>query len=178
MNPDDPSTKVLEQHYEAELRKTQDLGGPTNLPSDNTEIRVLPTLDGQGRLYDLSGPSTEASSSKRKRKDPHFDSRDAKGEVLRYNADDDTTTLEDLVREEKFGAGSRETKDMDAEFASRIMGDAAFKDDLDYLDEEAERMARKKLKTADQKKLFAIQGKCATHACFSYEFFLGLQYRE
>lgn len=161
IDADSEATQALEERYETELLRSRQ-AGPTQQTSDGTEVRVLPTLDGRGRLYDLGSsqkeePSTSANQ-KRKRKDPHFDSRDAQGEVLRYNADDDTTTLEDMVRAEKFGGGPRDQKEMDVEFASRIAGNAAFKDDLDYLDEEAERMARKKLRTNDQKKLFAIQG--------------------
>ena len=136
-------------------------------------MRVLPTLDGRGRLYDLGAgaPSPDAAAgsdlpgNKKRRRgggDKFFESRDIKtGELLRYNADDDTTTLSELVRQERFGAGSKDQKSLDEELASRIGGDAGFKDDLDYMDESAERLARKKMRTNDQKRLFAVQGSFA-----------------
>lgn len=77
--------------------------------------------------------------------------------MLRINADDDTVTLEELLREERFGGGAADQKNMDAEIAARIAGDGAFRDNLDYLDESAERLARKQVKTEAQKKMFAIQ---------------------
>lgn len=120
----------------------------------------------------------------------YFETRDTKtGELLRYNADDDTMTLEEMVRQERFAAGSGDQKNLDAEMASRIAGDQKFEDDLEcvafpeypvnraisreplligspaiaflydvssYMDDSADRLARKKLKTDTQKKLFAI----------------------
>lgn len=57
-----------------------------------------------------------------------FETRDAKtGEVLRYNADDDSTSLGDMLRQEKFGGGSSDQKNLDAEFARQIMTDGGFK---------------------------------------------------
>lgn len=76
---------------------------------------------------------------------------------MRINADDDTVTLEELLREERFGGGAADQKNMDFEMATRIAADGAFKNDLDYMDDSAERLARKKVKTEAQKKMFAIQ---------------------
>lgn len=45
---------------------------------------------------------------------------------MRYNADDDEQSLGELVRQEKFGAGSREQKNMDAEMATAIARDGKF----------------------------------------------------
>lgn len=88
-----------------------------------------------------------------------FETHDAKtGELLRYNADDDTVTLAELVRQERFGAGSADQKSMDAELASRIMNDKRFDANLDYMEENAERLARKKMKTDAMKRQFAVQG--------------------
>lgn len=56
------------------------------------------------------------------------ETRDPKtGDLLRLNADDDTTTLGDLVRAERFGAGSSDQKNMDAEMAKAIAADGMFK---------------------------------------------------
>ncbi len=46
--------------------------------------------------------------------------------MLRYNADDDEQSLDELVRQERFGAGSGDQKNMDAEMASAITRDARF----------------------------------------------------
>ena len=45
---------------------------------------------------------------------------------MRINADDDDLTLGDLVRQERFGAGMSDQKDMDAQFARSIMTDSGF----------------------------------------------------
>jgi hypothetical protein len=53
--------------------------------------------------------------------------RDPKtGEVVRYNEDDDTTTLGDMLRQERFGAGMADQKETDTEFARAIMSDGKF----------------------------------------------------
>jgi hypothetical protein len=87
-----------------------------------------------------------------------FEDRDASGNIIRYNADDDQVSLQDLVRQERFGAGIADQKNLDAELASRIAGDGTFVNDLEYMDENAEKLGRKKMKTETMKKRFAIQG--------------------
>lgn len=181
---------ALEREYEAE-RKRRDEAGPEVLEGNvagtgGREVRVLPTLDGRGRLYDVgTGQAEEESdrSGKRKKKekvwhrevfrglivaclrltclsfDQVFESRDRRtGEVLRHNADDDTTTLAELVRQERFSGGASGQKNMDHEMANRIATDARFDNDLDYIDENAERLARRKMKSEVMKKAFAVQG--------------------
>ena len=46
--------------------------------------------------------------------------------MLRYNKDDDDLTLGELVRQEKFGAGSADQKNLDAEMASAIARDGKY----------------------------------------------------
>jgi len=48
------------------------------------------------------------------------------GEIVRYNADDDSTTLGDMLREERFGAGMADQKNLDAQLAKAIMSDGKF----------------------------------------------------
>lgn len=48
------------------------------------------------------------------------------GEVLRINADDDTMTLGEMVRQERMGAGMADQKNLDALYARQVMGDAKF----------------------------------------------------
>lgn len=53
--------------------------------------------------------------------------RDPKtGELVRINADDDTITLGEMLRQEKFGAGAADQKNMDAQFARAIATDGGF----------------------------------------------------
>jgi hypothetical protein len=67
-------------------------------------------------------------------------------------------SLAELVRQERFSAGASDQKDMDSEMASRIAGDARYANTLDYVDENAEKLARKKMKSDVLKKAFAVQG--------------------
>ncbi|CAO1638457.1 unnamed protein product [Sympodiomycopsis kandeliae] len=124
-----------------------------------TQIQVLPTLDGRGQLYDIgSGKSSgQTVPPGNRRKKDKVETHDPKtGEFMRYNADDDETTLEDMVRQERFKAGSGSQKNYDSEMANRIATDGAFKESFDYLDENAERIARKKMRSDALKRQFAI----------------------
>ena len=132
--------------------------------SKDSHVQVLPTLDARGRLYDVGkgkpGDSgDQADLPGNKRKSHKFETRDAKtGDLVRYNADDDEHTLADLVRQERFGAGSADQKSADAEMATRIIGDQSFKNSINYMDDNVERLARKKMKTDAMKRQFAVQG--------------------
>jgi hypothetical protein len=46
--------------------------------------------------------------------------------VLRINADDDEMTLGEMLRQEKFGAGMADQKNVNAQFARSIMSDGKF----------------------------------------------------
>jgi Protein similar to CwfJ C-terminus 2/Protein similar to CwfJ C-terminus 1 len=164
----------LRAEYEREKAKADaggDLGfskmathraGEDGKTSSTTQVQVLPTLDGRGRLYDV-GTSKDVGqepiiSKSAKRKMDNFETRDGKtGKIVRYNADDDEKTLEDLVREERFSAGSANQKNMDAQMADRIMTDKSFKNNVDYMDDNVEKLGRKKMKSDAMKRMFAIQ---------------------
>lgn len=126
------------------------------------ELQVLPTLDARGCMYDVGSLSAgdAASDNKGKRKlkgRDEFEARDPRtGDIVRYSADDDSVSLGDLVRQEKFGAGSRWTKNPDAEVAANIITDASFSADLDEQDGEAHRYAKKKMRSDALKRQFAI----------------------
>lgn len=56
-----------------------------------------------------------------------FETHDPKtGEMVRLNADDDSISLSELVRQERFGAGAAEQKNMDMELAKAIANDGRF----------------------------------------------------
>ena len=118
-----PDAAALEKEYEEELKKANE--GPRTI----TKVEVLPTIDGHGRLYDVGtgkGGDTPLPPGNRRKKEK-VETRDPKtGEIVRYNADDDTTTLGEMLRQEKFGAGSTDQKDFDGQLAKAIMSDGKF----------------------------------------------------
>ncbi|KDQ62188.1 hypothetical protein JAAARDRAFT_30088 [Jaapia argillacea MUCL 33604] len=145
----------LEREYEEELKKSQGSSGEGGV---RTKVEVLPSLDGRGRLYDVgSGKDDHAPPPGNRRKKEKIETRDPKtGDLVRINADDDTLTLGDMLRQERFGAGSSDQKDMDAQFARAIATDAGFVNDLDYIDDNSEKLARQKMRSDAMKRQFAI----------------------
>ncbi|GAA6060871.1 hypothetical protein JCM10212_006251 [Sporobolomyces blumeae] len=172
---DDDSASALEAEYQRELKRSQEAGplvanheamaGQGGAAGSGTEVQVLPTLDGRGRMYDTGVGTGVAdqwekerlAKGKRGKKEQVFQSHDPKtGDVIRTAADDDQLSLADLVRQERFAGGSSSQKDMDYDVANRIATDARFTNDLDYQDENAERLARRKMKSESMKRQFAI----------------------
>jgi hypothetical protein len=66
--------------------------------------------------------------------------------------------LADLLREERLGGGAADQKNLDSALAGAIARDGKYQDDLDYVDDNAERLARRKMKSDAMKRQFAIQG--------------------
>ncbi|KAG5641548.1 hypothetical protein DXG03_004794 [Asterophora parasitica] len=140
-----PDAEKLEREYEAELRGME--GGESGV---RTRTEVLPTLDGRGRLYDVGhGKKDDAVlPGNRKKRQEKFETHNPKtGEIIRYNVDDDTTTLGEMLRQERFGAGMADQKNLDAQFAKAIM---------EYIDENAEKFGRQKMRSDAMKRQFAI----------------------
>ncbi|KAI9509198.1 CwfJ C-terminus 1-domain-containing protein-like protein [Russula earlei] len=149
----------LEKEYDEEMRRANGISTDEGGVQTRTRVEVLPTLDGRGRLYDVGqgkdGGKVLPGNRKKKEK---VETRDPKtGEIIRYNADDDTTTLGELLRQEKFGAGMADQKNLDMQFAQSIMTDGGFVNDLDYMDDNAERLGRQKMRSDAMKRQFAIQ---------------------
>ncbi|KII90551.1 hypothetical protein PLICRDRAFT_52280 [Plicaturopsis crispa FD-325 SS-3] len=153
---DAPNAAALEREYEEEARKANGFGSTED--GVRRKVEVLPTLDAQGRLYDVGhGAADDATLPGNRKKKEKFETRDPKtGDILRYNADDDTTTLGEMLRQERFGAGMADQKDLDAQFAKAIMGDGKFQNDLDYIDDNAEKLGRQKMRTDAMKRQFAV----------------------
>ncbi|KAF8895271.1 CwfJ C-terminus 1-domain-containing protein-like protein [Infundibulicybe gibba] len=149
-----PDADTLEREYEVEAKRVNG----SEVDGTYTKTQVLPTLDGHGRLYDVGhGKEDDALLPGNRKKKEKFDTHDPKtGEVLRINADDDTTTLGEMLRQEKFGAGMADQKDLDAQFARAIMGDGKFQNDLDYIDDNAEKLGRQKMRSDAMKRQFAV----------------------
>ncbi|KAL0576052.1 Pre-mRNA-splicing factor cwf19 [Marasmius crinis-equi] len=152
-----PDAESLEREYETACRLAN--GGDSGDDNVRTTVEVLPTLDARGRLYDVGHgkDDDDAHAPGNRKKKEKVETRDPKtGDIVRYNADDDTTTLGELLRQEKFGAGMSDQKDLDAQFAKAIMGDGKFENDLDYMDDNAEKLGRQKMRSDAMKRQFAI----------------------
>ncbi|KAJ7758575.1 CwfJ C-terminus 1-domain-containing protein-like protein [Mycena maculata] len=168
-----PDADDLEREYEAESRKASDGESEGGV---RRKVEILPTLDGQGRLYDVGhGAEEEATLPGNRKKKEKFETHDPKtGEVLRYNANDDTTTLGEMLRQERFGGGMADQKNLDAEFARSIMSDGKFQNNLDYIDENADKLGRQKMRSDAMKRQFAVHDYKRTqkvmaecHFCFA-----------
>ncbi|KAE9405759.1 hypothetical protein BT96DRAFT_915963 [Gymnopus androsaceus JB14] len=159
-----PNAKDLEREYEDAQRLANGYDSSTD---SNVKVQVLPTLDGRGRLYDV-GSSVRSKdheeehdhgpgNRRQKKKEKHFDTHDpATHELVRYNADDDSTTLTEMLRQERFGGGMADQKDQDMVLARAIVGDGKFENDLDYIDDNAAKLGRQKLRSDAMKRQFAI----------------------
>ncbi|KAJ7202788.1 CwfJ C-terminus 1-domain-containing protein-like protein [Mycena pura] len=150
-----PDSDALEREYEAESRKANGVDAEGGV---RRTVEVLPTLDGRGRLYDVGhGAEEDPTLPGNRKKKEKFETRDPKtGEILRYNANDDTTTLGEMLRQERFGGGMADQKNLDAEFARSIMSDGKFQNDLEYIDENAEKLGRQKMRSDAIKRQFAV----------------------
>ncbi|KDQ12326.1 hypothetical protein BOTBODRAFT_113169 [Botryobasidium botryosum FD-172 SS1] len=149
---------ALEMEYNEAVANAGSGSGGGGDSSGDKKVEVLPSLDVRGRLYDVGQGRDDGTilPGNRKKKEK-VETRDPKtGDLVRYNADDDTTTLGEMLRQERFGAGMADQKDMDAELARAIMGDGKFEDDLEYMDDNAEKLGRKKMRTDAMKRQFAI----------------------
>ncbi|KAJ3888733.1 CwfJ C-terminus 1-domain-containing protein-like protein [Lentinula edodes] len=161
-----PNAEKLEREYEDAQRVANgfDDSSPRTSGKQDVKVEVLPTLDGRGRLYDIgsgaNGKDEEgdpARAGNRRKKEKHFDTHDPRtGEIVRYNADDDSTTLTEMLRQERFGGGMADQKDQDMVLARAIVGDGKFENDLDYIDDNAAKLGRQKMRSDAMKRQFAI----------------------
>jgi hypothetical protein len=136
-----PNAQDLEKKFELENARSE---------KALDEVIVLPTIDAFGRLVDLGGEKRAGLSApqpgeSRKKKRDRIENLEAVGE---------SATLEDLVRQERVGA----KWDMDADFASRIVKDGGFQNDLEYMDDTAAKIGRKVVKSDLSRKNAAIHG--------------------
>ncbi|KIK58206.1 hypothetical protein GYMLUDRAFT_171477 [Collybiopsis luxurians FD-317 M1] len=165
-----PNAAELEKEYEEAQRLANgyDESDSSGRAKHNVKVEVLPTLDGRGRLYDVGSGSIgkdeeeesrahEPGNRRHRKKEKHFETHDPKThELVRYNADDDSTTLSEMLRQEKFGAGMTDQKDQDMVLARAIVGDSKFENDLDYIDDNAAKLGRQKMRSDAMKRQFAV----------------------
>ncbi|OCH91871.1 hypothetical protein OBBRIDRAFT_752448 [Obba rivulosa] len=148
-----PDAEQLEKEYNEEIRKARGEEG-----EDNVRVEVLPTVDVRGNLYDVgSGSGENALPPGNRRPKEKVETRDPQtGEIIRYNGDDDNLTLGEMLRQERFRSGPKDEKNLDAMLARTIATDGGFEDNIDYMDDNADKLGRKKGRSEQQKRLFAI----------------------
>ncbi|KAH6597949.1 hypothetical protein BASA50_004104 [Batrachochytrium salamandrivorans] len=152
-----PTLKALEEEYRcakerSDARASASTKNQANTSNrDNRSVVVVPAVNDRGKLYDLGSGSSQ-SGAHTKRKMVEQDTHDAAGNRIKYSRAEQDETLADMVFQEKTGAGTT----FDQDIADRISRDATFKDDLDYMDDGADNLAKKKEISNDLKCRFAI----------------------
>ncbi|KAJ3044780.1 hypothetical protein HDV00_000655 [Rhizophlyctis rosea] len=111
------------------------------------KLMGLPDADALEKEYE--GEKRRAEERGQVEKDTH----DEHGNRLRYSAEEDKLGLNDLIMQERMASGA----DYDDVMANRIAGDVTFKNDLDYMDDSADRLSHKKSRTEEQKRARAVQ---------------------
>ncbi|KAJ3185096.1 hypothetical protein HDU87_002662 [Geranomyces variabilis] len=144
-----PNAANLEKEYERERARAE--RGPA-------ETIVLSGVDSRGRLLDVGSasstttPGTPSSGQRVKKPKVDLDTHDAKGNRLRYAAENDALGLNEMIMEEKM-AGMH---DFDSHTADRIAKDSLYVDTHDYKDENSDKLARMKNTSEDTKRKIAI----------------------
>lgn len=138
--------EMTQQPNAATLRAELEKAKQANTSQHASEhVEALPVIDGFGRMYDVGTSrsielETQAATSKKRPKHATDGPEDE--------------SLAELVRQERLTSGP---KSGDAAMAQQIATDRGFENDLDYMDDEAQRFARKKMRDDAMKRQFAIQ---------------------
>ncbi|KAJ3084791.1 hypothetical protein HDU99_003489 [Rhizoclosmatium hyalinum] len=154
MGNDDPD---LIAKYNREKQRFEQASASGATPGSSQDATVIvPTIDSRGRLQDI-GSDTPASrlppgNTKRKREDLKA-THDEKGERINYAGDiESSASITDLLLQEKMGTSGN----YDEEMANRIAKDVKYREDLDYMDEKADDLAKKKQVSDYAKRQHAI----------------------
>ncbi|KAI6147355.1 CwfJ C-terminus 1-domain-containing protein-like protein [Pisolithus tinctorius] len=132
-----PNAEQLEREYEEELRRAN---GEPGEPVVRTKVEVLPTLDARGKLYDVGRGENDATLPPGNRK------KKEKEKSCGTMPDDDTITLREMLRQERFEAGITGPEELGC----------SFENDLEYMDDNAERLGRQKMRSDAMKRQFAV----------------------
>ncbi|KAI8598468.1 CwfJ C-terminus 1-domain-containing protein-like protein [Dissophora ornata] len=139
-----PDAEALEKEYE----QAQKAAAEVDLRSpDPVQRTVVIQAMGSSSPAPL-GPGNKKVPGKSKKEATH----DEQGNRIAYQGEEGDLDLHELVRREKLGL----EEGMDKELARRITRDAVFKDDLDYMDDNADKIARTVKKNDTQLKSAAI----------------------
>ncbi|KAG0256608.1 hypothetical protein BG011_004426 [Mortierella polycephala] len=150
-----PDAEALEKEFELAQKTAEEAA---SRPIEAQRLVVIPTM---GRSSGSSspaplGPGNSKHTGKNKKEVTH----DEEGNRIKYQGEEGDLDLHELVRREKMGLD----EGMDNELARRITRDAVFKDDLDYMDDNADKIARTVKKTDSQLKNVAIHDYRKTQA--------------
>ncbi|KAH7100395.1 CwfJ C-terminus 1-domain-containing protein-like protein [Auriculariales sp. MPI-PUGE-AT-0066] len=142
----DPGAEQLEKEYDEARDRAESA----------PRLAVLPTHDIRGQIYDVGSGKNDAflPGNRKQKQGTAADDHDKMGVM-------------DMLRQERFGAGSGDQKDVDAQLTRAIMSDAKFENNLEYMDDNADRLGRKKMKTDAMKRMFAIQDHAKTQKVLS-----------
>ncbi|CAM6054813.1 unnamed protein product [Sphagnum tenellum] len=140
-----PDAAELEKQYDFERKRAEN----TNL-SDGPVL--LSGIDIRGRLLDV-GSSQATNQAPTKRQKIEQDTHDKDGNRVRYSAEDDKHGLSDLIMQEKMAG----VHDFDTHMAERIARDSTYVNNLDYVDDNVDRLSKRKVQSEDQKRKFAVE---------------------
>ncbi|KAJ3186947.1 hypothetical protein HDU85_006984 [Gaertneriomyces sp. JEL0708] len=140
-------------HLEAEYEKQKAIHATQSQSGGAPASVLLNRINSRGRLQDIGSPMDSPSISRQPKIKTDRDTHDAKGNRVRYSAEDDQQELFDLVLQERM-AGS---DDMDKQMASSIAADATYVNNLDYVDDNVDRLSKRRSTTEDKKRKIAIE---------------------
>ncbi|KAG0304033.1 hypothetical protein BGZ98_006010 [Dissophora globulifera] len=144
-----PDADALEKEYEQAQKSATEVSMTSPDPVQRTVvIHSLGRTSGSSSPAPL-GPGNKKHPGKNKKEVTH----DEQGNRIGYQGEESELDLHELVRRERLGL----EEGMDQELARRITRDAVFKDDLDYMDDNADKIARTVKKNDSQLKSAAIE---------------------
>ncbi|KAJ3020797.1 hypothetical protein HKX48_000178 [Thoreauomyces humboldtii] len=144
-----PNLAELEEQYERQKRLAECAPPVLAQPAQT----VLSGVDSRGRLLDVGSEASPNEGAQRIRKKVEKDTHDEKGNRLRYTAQDDKSGgIADMILQEK-AAGIH---DFDAHMADSISRDSTYAATHDYVDDNIDRLSKRKTTSEDQKRKIAI----------------------
>ncbi|KAF9584834.1 hypothetical protein BGW38_004987 [Lunasporangiospora selenospora] len=153
-----PDAETLEQEYEKAQKAFNEAASRPQPPPQQQQpqadsanrvviVQTMGRSSGSASPVPL-GPGNSKGSGRNKKDKTHDDA----GNRIAYQGEEGDVDIHELVRREKMGL----EEGMDRELARRITRDAVFKDDLDYMDDNADKIARTVKKSDMQLKNVAI----------------------
>ncbi|KAG0365112.1 hypothetical protein BGZ54_006850 [Gamsiella multidivaricata] len=141
-----PDAEALEKEYEQAQKAALEI----SIKSPDMQRTVI--VQTMGRSSGSSSPAPLGPGNRKTPGNKKEVTHDEQGNRIAYQGEEGDMDLHELVRREKLGL----EEGMDKELARRITRDAVFKDDLDYMDENADKIARTVKKNDAQLKSSAI----------------------
>ncbi|KAF9351252.1 hypothetical protein BGX26_010708 [Mortierella sp. AD094] len=143
-----PDADALEKEYEQAQKAVTD----GSSQSATAEVQRTVVIQTMGRSSGASSPAHLGPGNKKVPGKKKEVTHDEQGNRIGYQGEEADLDLHELVRREKLGL----EEGMDKELARRITRDAVFRDDLDYMDDNADKIARTVKKNDTQLKSAAI----------------------